>query len=507
MKRLASAIAVSTLVLTPAVASAAAQKLLLSEVVVGPTEAEYIAITNPNATAVDLTDFYLADYDTYYNVVKMTAPAASDFVVRFPMGATIAPGAKQYVSIGGAECFKGACGSGGVGKFNGFGVYPTYEIETGVVLKSSASVVNMVLPFMGAVGATRGLTNGGEPIILFHWDGVSSLVTDVDYVYYGAMTSNPAVNKTGVMVNGAAYANDTADAATSHAPLSTAPAGGTTNTCRIDATEGTQLVKALANGISGRDETSENSSATWTACAVVTPGAVDSDGDSIPDATDNCPSVSNPTQADTDGDARGDACDNCPAIANLNQLDTDADGVGEACDMCPTVAGLPANNGCPAMGSTSSASASSSAGVGGGMASSSSATSSSTSSGVSVGVGGGSGASGSSTGFTSSGVGAGGAMGTGGAGGAGIGGAGGMGTGGTTTSVTGSGSTSVGATTTTGGVDGSGGAGGGGIVPIDGTGACGCTVAGDSDSTSLPQGIVAALAAAALGLRRRRARR
>jgi MYXO-CTERM domain-containing protein len=507
MKRLASAIAASTLVLTPAIASAAAQKLLLSEVVVGPTEAEYIAITNPNATAVDLTDFYLADYETYYNVVKMTAPAAADFVVRFPMGATIAPGAKQYVSIGGAECFKVACGSGGVGKFNGFGVYPTYEVETGSLIKSSASVVNMVLPFVGSVGATRGLTNGGEPVVLFHWDGVSSLVTDVDYVYYGAVSSNAAVNKTGITVNGATYADDTADAATSHAPLSTAPLGGTTNTCRIDAAEGTQLVKALANGINGRDETSENSMTTWTSCAVVTPGAVDGDGDSIPDATDNCPSVSNPNQADADGDARGDACDNCPAIANLTQLDGDNDGVGDACDMCPTVAGLPANNGCPAMGSTSSAS--SGTGVGGGMASSSSGVGAGGSTGFTssgAGVGGGMGSG--STGFTSSGVGVGGAggMGTGGAGGAGIGGAGGMGTGGMATSATSSGSTSVGATTTTGGAGGSG-EGGSGIVPIDGTGACGCTVAGDSDNTSLPQGIFAAIAAAALGLRRRRARR
>jgi hypothetical protein len=168
MKRLGSAIAASTLVVTPAIASAAAQKLLLSEVVVSPTQGEYVAITNPNATPVDLTNFYLADYETYYNVVWMTAPAVADFVVRFPAGATIAPGAKQYVSIGGAECFKTACGTGGLNKFNGFGVYPTYEIETGDVTKSSGSVVNMELPFPTSVGASRGLTNSGEPIILFY---------------------------------------------------------------------------------------------------------------------------------------------------------------------------------------------------------------------------------------------------------------------------------------------------------------------------------------------------
>lgn len=63
-------------------------------------------------------------------------------------------------------------------------------------------------------------------------------------------------------------------------------------------------------------------------------GAVDADGDGIPDSSDNCPAVPNPNQRDTDGDGVGDACDNCARTTNANQADSDHDGVGDACDNC-----------------------------------------------------------------------------------------------------------------------------------------------------------------------------
>ncbi|MBM4355185.1 MAG: hypothetical protein FJ109_15615, partial [Deltaproteobacteria bacterium] len=52
----------------------------------------------------------------------------------------------------------------------------------------------------------------------------------------------------------------------------------------------------------------------------------DDDGDSVPDAKDNCPVVANATQLDTDGDLKGDACDD----------DDDADGFADKDDCNPT---------------------------------------------------------------------------------------------------------------------------------------------------------------------------
>ncbi len=60
---------------------------------------------------------------------------------------------------------------------------------------------------------------------------------------------------------------------------------------------------------------------------------LDSDGDGVRNACDNCRFASNPDQLDTDGDGLGDACDNCPLHANALQTDFDGDGVGDACDL------------------------------------------------------------------------------------------------------------------------------------------------------------------------------
>ncbi|MFN3256700.1 MAG: thrombospondin type 3 repeat-containing protein [Ilumatobacter sp.] len=72
---------------------------------------------------------------------------------------------------------------------------------------------------------------------------------------------------------------------------------------------------------------------------------LDSDGDNVSDADDNCPTVPNPDQQNSDFNGEGDACDpdddddgvlddddNCRVVANPDQVDTDGDGDGDACD-------------------------------------------------------------------------------------------------------------------------------------------------------------------------------
>jgi hypothetical protein len=76
----------------------------------------------------------------------------------------------------------------------------------------------------------------------------------------------------------------------------------------------------------------EGSDCGWIDFIVFPPANVDPDGDGIPTAIDNCPTVYNPLQEDTDSDDVGDSCDNCIDIPNPLQEDSDGDGIGDACD-------------------------------------------------------------------------------------------------------------------------------------------------------------------------------
>jgi len=51
-------------------------------------------------------------------------------------------------------------------------------------------------------------------------------------------------------------------------------------------------------------------------------GEIDTDGDGVPDASDNCPTVPNPSQLDSDRDGIGDACDDGDGDGFTDELET-----------------------------------------------------------------------------------------------------------------------------------------------------------------------------------------
>ena len=78
--------------------------------------------------------------------------------------------------------------------FSTYSISPTYELyEDG----SPDGIPDMREALAGSINNQGGLTNGGEVVILYHWDGASDLVTDLDYVVW--VDKNEAVDKTGVL--------------------------------------------------------------------------------------------------------------------------------------------------------------------------------------------------------------------------------------------------------------------------------------------------------------------
>ncbi len=267
--------------------------VIVSEFVVDPTEGEFIEIYNPTSDSVDLSHHYVTDdiggnNNAYTTIVQAgyEVGSSSDFMVKFPDGTKIGPG--QHMTVA----------------FSGTGFTATYLVPADFEIKSDdAATADMDSISLGT-SAFMGLSNSGEVIIVFYWDGISDLVKDVDIVVWG--DQNEAVDKTGLSIDGidadtdaSTYADDTPkadqfvvntendDDANPHDPGSSAQR-------RLDV-EDVEDWSANGNGLTGHDETGENTSwkgGIWSINEPATPGeralgggyTLQADGTLLPDS-------------------------------------------------------------------------------------------------------------------------------------------------------------------------------------------------------------------------------
>ena len=233
-----------------------ATHLLITEVALAPTDEEFIEIFNPGDDPVDLSNYYLSDVRVYSALPGAfggtTGPpqidvAQADFIAQFPAGATISAGEVQVIAM----------------KFDTFSIGTANYGVTG----AGQTAEQMRDPStIQLIANAPTLTNGGEGIVLFTWDGVSDLVKDVDMVHAGTPDAgNQFIAKSGALVDGpdanpgpSAYRTDL---------LTLGDTGGThsagNSQKRIALEDGAETQNLQGNGIIGHDETSENLAMTW----------------------------------------------------------------------------------------------------------------------------------------------------------------------------------------------------------------------------------------------------
>ncbi len=223
-------------------------KLLFSQVCVRDSDKEFIEVYNPSAEDVDLSRYYITDAtyqpnEVYYWRIAEGPPTRetvgggdfADFHAKFPDGFVLAAGDSVAIAVAGADAF-----------FNSYGYQP------GLALYEDDDNDNSIV----GPGSTPTLTDDRESLIMYYWDSVSDLVTDVDvFVWRPAGTSDSFMfSKTGVTIGGSTYLPETT--VDDQTPIAVAHEVGEAYV-RIDPNEGNQTDSG-SNGVDGRDEVSED---------------------------------------------------------------------------------------------------------------------------------------------------------------------------------------------------------------------------------------------------------
>lgn len=240
--------------------------VLLTEIKTQPNDEEFIEIFNPLDVAVPLSDYYLTDdplYGTLPGVSGEVPVGGGDALLRFPDGATLAAGQVAVIALD-EEGFN-----------DQFDRDPDYALEL-----ASDPVAAAMVPVADS-DRSMDITDTGEPIILFRWDGASDLVTDIDIVLVGNEAPAPGQDnglpdKSSTTVDGpdadlveSAYAADAAET-----PAMSFRANNGASYQRIAPETGNEA-RGGGNGFDGHDETSEQTLETWTQEQLApTPGEV-----------------------------------------------------------------------------------------------------------------------------------------------------------------------------------------------------------------------------------------
>lgn len=271
------------LIAVPAVSVARADHLIFSEILVNPSgtetddiSSEYVEIFNPTTGPIPLDDYYLSNYNNYFMLPAGSFDYGdrSHFMLKFPAGATIAPSSTVIVCQGASTFFSALGFSGSLVNFQNQQGTPTlYEVKD-----TDSEVPNMVNLKSGLPRQDNlALDNTGQLLALFHWDGESDLVKDVDLVRWGTpLAENSLMLKTGIAIDGPDADTDASTYADDAGPSSPTYTG-TVVVLKREVSDESGEVSTGGNGITGHDETTEQLHTSYASVpqAALSPGLPD----------------------------------------------------------------------------------------------------------------------------------------------------------------------------------------------------------------------------------------
>ena len=210
-----------------------ADHLIFNRICITPDESEMIEIYNPLNESVDLSNYYLSDSDKYYQWINGESIGNFDFLIKFPSGSSIDSQGTYVITTQSNADFS-----------------DSYDFMPDL------SLVDSDLEIFDS-GINPNLSGSEEMLILFYWDGISSIVQDVDYFLWGDYDKGFSKTTT----EGYPY-NDTLLEEQIFIRNYGLSDFYDSLYVRLDINEYDEI-QSNGNGITGHDETSENFIASW----------------------------------------------------------------------------------------------------------------------------------------------------------------------------------------------------------------------------------------------------
>lgn len=229
------------------IALMATDHLVFTEVVLTPSDGEYVVISNPTGSPVLMGNYYITDgtdsvNDKYYfnlpDSSNFMESSSTDFMARFP-DTSLASGESLILNLARLSDY-----------------VATYGSNPDLTLKDDMLPAIIGESTFGSSPYAKLNEVTGESLVLFYWDQTDSVVQDIDYLVWGADSASASsfmVDKSAVP----GYQNDTPISNQSFA------ANHVVGEKLIRNSDEGSETSSGGNGITGHDETSENLNTTW----------------------------------------------------------------------------------------------------------------------------------------------------------------------------------------------------------------------------------------------------